>query len=357
MSKRFFIALVLILALSTSLVLASQGRSSAAPASMTGQPAPDFALPDLQGKMHALKDYRGRITVIGFLGVECPVSNAYTDRLRALASDYQSRNVVFLGINPNVTEDIAAIRAHAAKNKFHFTLLKDEGSRVADALGATFTPEVYVIDGDGVLRYHGPIDNAPDRQRLKRSHLREALNELLAGKAVSVTEPKTFGCAIKRTKDAQAKTKSANRSATQPSVALLKPADFARLRQQAAGSVLVVNFWATWCGPCVVEFPEFVMLDDKYRAKGVKIAGISFDETSDINSKVIPFIKEAKARFDIYVLEAEDPQEMIDAVTKEWAGALPATFVYDRQGKLTYQRFGIIDRDQLIAALESALKS
>jgi len=152
------------------------------------------------------------------------------------------------------------------------------------------------------------------------------------------------------------KAKAATAKAAAPKVGLLKPADFAKFKDAANGQVLVINFWATWCGPCVAEFPEFVMLDKKYRGKGVKFVGISADEIADLKTKVIPFIKEHKPAFEMVIQDTEDPQEMMDAVAKDWPGTLPATFVFDKQGKLAYTRFGIIDRDLLVGEIEKALK-
>jgi len=353
--KRALTGLLLVGALFTA--LSAPSRTGANTTLAIGQPAPDFTLKDLAGKTHALKDYRGQIVVVGFIATECPISNAYNERMRAIADEYKDRHIVFLGINSNDPEKLSQVREHAKKSHLTFPIFKDEGNKVADAYGAVRTPEMFVIDAEGTLRYHGRIDNNPELPRVKRSDLREALNELLAGKPVSIPQANAFGCAIKRVKASQAAAAPPKASQPETLVALIKPADFPKLKQQAQGKVLIVNFWATWCGPCVAEFPEFVALDAKYRDQGVKIIGISADETADIKSKVIPFVKEAKAKFEIFVQDVDDPQEMIDIVSKEWSGALPATFIFDRQGKLAYSRYGIIDRDQLVAALESALKS
>lgn len=357
MSKRVSIGWTMSLALFVALVIqASTGVELNKPG--IGQPAPDFTLKDLNGQQHSLEDYRGKVVIVSFISTECPVVNAYLERIKAIAADYKARNVVFLGINSNSAEPMSAMREQAAKNNLTFTILKDEGNRVADAYGASFTPEVYLIDVAGRLRYHGRIDNAPEVRRVTRHDLRQALDELLAGKAVSTPETKAFGCVIKRAGEATLQaTIPANLVQDQPRVLLLKPAEFTRLTQQAKGQVLVINFWATWCGPCVVEFPEFVSLDEKYRDKGVRVVAISADDPSEINSAVIPFIKQMKARFEVYVQDVEDPQEMIDVVNKDWPGTLPATFIFDRQSKMVFQHFGIVDREKLITAVESALKS
>ncbi|MGE0128212.1 MAG: redoxin domain-containing protein [Blastocatellales bacterium] len=335
--------------------IAQQTHASAGLA--IGNPAPDFALTDLNGKSHSLKDYRGKSVIVIFISARCPISKAYNDRIRAVADEYTKRGVAFLGVNANTDESPEEMRAYAAKNNLNFTILKDKGNVVADAYAAERTPKVYVIDGEGVLRYQGRIDNSQNPRMVKRNDLREALNELLAGKPVSIADTKALGCLIKRVQD----TKAAPATVTQakniePKVAALKPADFAKFKDSAKGKVLVINFWATWCGPCVAEFPEFVMLDAKYRDKGVKFVGITADDPADVQPKVIPFIKKQRVMFDIVLQDTDDPQEMMDQINKDWSGVLPATFVYDKQGNLAYSRFGIIDRDLLVAEIEKALK-
>jgi thiol-disulfide isomerase/thioredoxin len=223
---------------------------------------------------------------------------------------------------------------------------------------------------------------------------------MIAGKPVSVAETKAFGCPIKMvrknnatsaveqsgvekisfvrpddslrfanslvpqkkparksTATKPAATKKAVVASATPTVTPLKPADFNKFKDAAKGKVLVINFWATWCGPCIAEFPEFVALDTKYRSKGVKVVGITVDDPSDVKPKVIPFIKKHKVKFDIVLQDTDDPQEMMDMINKDWPGGLlPATFIYDKQGNLAYSRFSIIDRDLLVAEIEKALK-
>src|SRR5215470_9214114 len=376
--RRLLVGIVLPVALFAA--LNAQPSANVTAAAAVGAPAPDFTLADLSGKSHALKDYRGKTVVISFISARCPISNAYKERIRAVADEYSKRDVAFLGVNSNADESVEEMRAYAAKNNLDFTILKDKGNVVADAYAAERTPKVYVIDGEGVLRYQGRIDNSQNPSLVKRNDLREALNEMLAGKPVSVADTRALGCMIKRVQDAKAapakvsaKTTaeqpapnpkavpvkvSAKTTAAQsaPKIGTLKPADFNKFKDSARGKVLVLNFWATWCGPCVAEFPELVALDEKYRDKGVKLVGITADDPSDVQPKVIPFIKKQKVKFDIVLQDTDDPEQMMNQITKDWNGVIPATFVYDKQGNLAYSHFGIIDRDLLVAEIEKALK-
>jgi len=158
---------------------------------------------------------------------------------------------------------------------------------------------------------------------------------------------------IKRLQGARSTTTVAQ---AEPNVGTLKPADFGKFKDSAKGKVLVLNFWATSCGPCVAEFPELVALDAKYRDKGVKFVGISADDAEDVQPKVIPFIKKHQVKFDIVRQDIDDAEAMMNQITKDWDGVIPVTVVYDKQGNLAYSRFGIIDRDLLVAEIEKALK-
>ena len=159
----------------------------------------DFTLPDVDNKERSLKSLAGKNgTVLLFIAVQCPVSNAYNERMEKLAADYKAKGIAVIGINSNVAEDAAAVKAHAEQNKLSFPILKDPGNKIADRLGAKVTPEAYFIDAGNKLLYHGRIDNARNAAQLETSDLRNALDAALAGKAVEKTEAKAFGCSIKR---------------------------------------------------------------------------------------------------------------------------------------------------------------
>ena len=159
----------------------------------------DFTLPDASGKEHSLNALKGKNgSVLIFVSVQCPVSNAYNDRMEKLAQDYKARGITLIGINANVTESADAVKSHAASNNLTFPILKDAGNKIADRLGATKTPEAYVLDGDNKLVYHGRIDNSKEPEGVNSSELRDALEALLAGKPIAKTTAMAFGCTIKR---------------------------------------------------------------------------------------------------------------------------------------------------------------
>jgi peroxiredoxin len=164
-----------------------------------GSTIADFSLPDTSGASHSLATLRGKNgTVLIFIAVQCPVSNAYNERMEKLAQDYKARGVNVVGINANSTESAADVKDHAAKNNLTFTILKDNGNKVADTLGATRTPEAYFLDASNKLLYHGRIDNSRDITQVNSSELRDALEATLAGKPVPKTTANAFGCSIKR---------------------------------------------------------------------------------------------------------------------------------------------------------------
>ena len=159
----------------------------------------DFKLPDADGAEHSLKSLSGKNgAVILFVATKCPVSNAYNERMEKLAQDYKARGINVIGINSNNTEPAAEVKSHASEKHLTFTILKDDGNKIADRLGATRTPEAYVLDAGGKLVYHGRIDNSQNTANITANDLREALDEMLGGKPVTKTGGAAFGCTIKR---------------------------------------------------------------------------------------------------------------------------------------------------------------
>jgi peroxiredoxin len=183
-------------------IRAGDGRgtgSTRGSATEIGQPVADFTLSDTSGRTHTLASLKGeKATVLIFISTQCPVSNGYNERMEKLAADYKAKGVNVIGINANAPESLDDIKAHAARNNLTFTILKDAGSHVADQLGATNTPEAFLLDATGKLVYRGRIDNSRSGQAINSNDLRDAIEATLAGKPIANSFVRAFGCSIKR---------------------------------------------------------------------------------------------------------------------------------------------------------------
>ena len=179
--------------------LALSGALMAAP--QVGGPAPAFTLTTLDGKSFSLADAARshKAVVVMFIATKCPYSNAYNDRMREMAAAYEKQGILFAGINSNKSEPAEEVTAHSKKHGFGFPVMKDPDNKVADLYDAKHTPEIFVVDPEGKLRYHGRIDeNYEEPAKVKNPDLKNALEAILAGKAVANSETKAFGCTIKR---------------------------------------------------------------------------------------------------------------------------------------------------------------
>ena len=137
----------------------------------------------------------------------------------------------------------------------------------------------------------------------------------------------------------------------------LKPLDeagYARVVAASKGKVVLVNFWATYCSPCRKEMPQLVALEARLRARGFQFVTISADEPEQ-SAEALQFLQGVKAPAPLYVKRANDDDKFINAIEPKWSGALPATFLYDRQGRKVRSFFGELDMQALTTAVEKLL--
>jgi peroxiredoxin len=182
-----------------SMIWSLMAFSGSAEQTKPGAKVPPFTLKDVEGTDHSLDEYlKAKYAVIMFIATQCPISNAYNERMVQLQNDYRSKGVTFVAINSNKQESVDEIKEHSSKHGFRFPVLKDVDNRIADAYGAQVTPEIFVVDGKGILHYHGRIDDNRDIDEVTSQDLRAALDALVIGQEVPRAETKAFGCTIKR---------------------------------------------------------------------------------------------------------------------------------------------------------------
>jgi len=169
-----------------------------------GAKAPDFTLKGVDGKMHSLADYADRKAVVVIVSCNhCPTVIQYEDRMIQIQKDYAGKGVQLIVINGNETDghptdDFAHMVQRAKERGFNFPYLRDDRQEVVRAYGAVRTPEVFLLGPDRTLVYQGRIDDNPDDpKRVRRHDLRVALDEVLAGKPVSVPKTPSIGCTVK----------------------------------------------------------------------------------------------------------------------------------------------------------------
>ncbi|MFC1476942.1 TlpA disulfide reductase family protein [candidate division KSB1 bacterium] len=131
---------------------------------------------------------------------------------------------------------------------------------------------------------------------------------------------------------------------------IVKPVDAAAVvdaLKERKGKVVLINMWASWCDPCVEEFPDLVTLYETYKDRGLDVIGVSHDFEEQVESRLIPFIREHDAGFTHFLQNGQVAQDFIDGIDTEWSGVLPATFLYDREGRRAAYISGKFDTKEL----------
>ncbi len=324
-----------------------------------GASAPDFDLPGVDGKNHKLTDFDGaNILVIIFTANHCPTAQAYESRIMKLVTDYKDKGVAVVAIAPNdplavrldelgytdLGDSFEEMKIRASERKFNFPYLYDgETQQVSRTYGPVSTPHVFVFDKERKLRYTGGIDNSEDPRQANKQFLRDAIDAMLAGREVAVKQTKTFGCSIKWADKRKSVEKAFEQWAKEPVKAEMIDANGVRqLMKNDSGKLRLVNVWATWCGPCVIEFPELVTINRMYRGRNFEMVTISGDVPGK-EKDVLAFLKDKQASCKNYQFNSADKSELFDAVDKDWRGDIPYTVIIKPGGEILFRHAGIIE--------------
>src|ERR1700688_1370581 len=344
------------------------GFNSDHPSLPIGSPAPPFSLPGTDGKTYSLASFnKSDILVIIFTCNHCPTAQAYEDRIIQLTNDYATKKVSVIAIMPNdpssinldelgytdMGDSFDEMKLRAKEKKFNFPYLYDgENEKVALAYGPIATPHVFIFDNKRILRYSGRIDNIEKPTKIPTErNARNAIDELLAGKPVSVPTTKVFGCSIKWAEKSSWIDKAKVEWAKEPvSLDSIDEKGIRELVQNHSDKLRLINVWATWCGPCVTEFPEFITMNRMYRKRDFEFISISADEMAKEN-KALQFLQKQQASTKNYIFSGESKYTLIEAVDPKWQGALPYTLLVEPGGKIVFAKEGIIDPAELKKAI------
>lgn len=348
----------LITSFSNNALLASPTQDF--PTLSIGADAPAFDLPGVDGKNWSLGSFRNsKLLVVVFTCNHCPTAQAYEDRLIQLTDEYKSRGVAVVAISPNdpkaitlseldytdLSDSFEEMKIRASEKKFNFPYLYDgETQEVARKYGPVATPHVFIFDRDRKLRYQGRIDNVEKPSKTPTiKDTRVAIDALLAGQEVPVKTTKVFGCSIKWASKEDWIIKARDTWARE--AVKLEPIDESGIRDLLKNpdkKLRLINVWATWCGPCVNEFPDFITINRIYRSRDFELVTVSADDPSK-NEKVLEFLQKQQASNRNYHFSGDDNYSLIEAVDPKWQGALPYTILVEPGGKIVYARQGPID--------------
>ncbi|HUU27598.1 MAG TPA: redoxin domain-containing protein [archaeon] len=332
-----------------------------------GETAPDFDLPGVDGRNYSLKDFASaEILVLVFTCNHCPTAQAYEDRIKELATDYRDKGVALAAISPNdpkavrldelgytdLSDSFEEMKIRAKDRGFNFPYLYDgDLQKVSHAYGPTSTPNVFIFNKQRKLCYVGRVDDAEKIERVTSHDARNAIEALLAGKPVPVEKTKSFGCSIKWA-DKEGSVKKALERWAEEEVALelIDEAGIKALIKNDSEKLRLINIWATWCGPCVTEFPELVAINRMYRNREFELITISAD-SPDKKEQALSFLKKQQASSRNYLFDSEDKYRLVEAVDKDWPGSIPHTLVVAPGGKIIYRGQGPVDPLELKKAI------
>jgi peroxiredoxin len=332
-----------------------------------GSRAPDFRLPGVDGKYHTLSEFRdAEVLAVIFTCNHCPTAQAYEERIKEFVADYRPKGVATVAISPNsplgllyeelgytdLGDTFEEMKIRARDHEFNFPYLYDgDDQQISIAYGPVATPHAFVFDRNRSLRYTGRLDGSEKPGTGQAEDLRAAVEAVLAGEAVANPVTKSFGCSVKWSWKTQWREK-VNREWDESPVTLesVDVEGVRRLLANDSDKLRLINVWATWCGPCVIEYPELVEIHRMYKDRGFELVSLSADSPEN-REAALKFLRQKHSALRNLIFSLEDQYALIEAVDPAWDGALPYTLLVEPGGRVAYRKEGAVDPLELKRAI------
>jgi peroxiredoxin len=328
-----------------------------------GSPAPDFSLPGVDGQTHKLSDYAASpILVVVFTCNHCPIAQMYEQRIQQLANDYKNKGVAVVAIQPNdpeairideldssdISDSLPEMKIRVQYKHLTYPYLYDgETQQVTRAYGPQATPHVFIFDQQRHLRYEGRMDNSYRTELVKTQDARNAIDALLAHKDVAVKHTGVFGCSTKWKEKSAGRVAALDKINQQPvSVEMISKAELTKLRTNPTHQMMLVDFWATWCGSCVVEFADLQNTLRMYGGRDFSMVTVSAN-MPDEKTGVLRFLQKQHATSKNYLFDSQDTAMLQTAFDPKWDSAVPYTILLSADGKVLYKQLGSADMLEL----------
>jgi peroxiredoxin len=383
------VALALLLLPIAQCAAADEGLPAGSTRLKIGDAAPDFSLLGIDGKTYTLADFKDApLLMVAFLSNHCPVSHAAETRIVPFAKEMNAKGLAVVAINPNSPEGLRVdelgyskyndsydeMKLYAKDAGFVFPYLYDgDTQKTAKAYGCLCTPDIFIFDKDRRLRYSGRFDDSrfADASSVKVSDARNAVEALLAGKPVAVETTKPFGCSTKWIEKKSEVAKGNEKWSSEPvTIENIDAAGVAKLAKNDTGKVRMINVWATWCAPCVAEFPGLVSLSRRFSTRDFELITISLDDPKEGAEAAKSFLQEQHAAMpprvakslkaegrttNNYLFTGKDADELMKSLDKEAPGPVPYTLIIAPGGKILYRKSGLIDQAEVLSKLVDTL--
>ncbi|PCJ98351.1 MAG: redoxin [Flavobacteriaceae bacterium] len=333
-----------------------------------GTKAIDFNLPGVDGKNYSLKDFENHETLVMlFTCNHCPTAQAYEDKFIEIVTAYKDKGIGFVAISPNadsaislselgysdMSDSLEEMKLRAKNKKYNFPYLYDGETQEASlAYGPLATPHVFVFDKSRTLIYSGRIDDTENPYIApKTTDLIHTLDAIVSGNEIPTAKTKTFGCSVKWSwKGEWAKTQLVEWAKDSVSINEINLEEVDVLFKNGSGKLRLINIWATWCGPCIIEMPELVTIDRMYRDRDFELILLSADKIGR-KEKALKILTKKEASNTNYIYNGDDIYDLIEAVDPEWQGSLPYTALVTSEGKVLYKIEGTFDPPELKLAI------
>ena len=353
-----------------------------------GDAAPDFSLKGVDGKTYTLADFKDApVLMVVFLSDHCPYSHAAETRLLPLIAELKPRGLGVVAIMPNNPESMSIgelgytkygdsfddMKLYAKEQGFTFPYLYDgDTQKTPKAYGCLCTPEVFLFDRDRKLRYMGRFDDSrfAETNTVHSSDTRNALEEMIAGKPVTTPVTKPFGCSTKWIENKPQLIAVDEKMYGAPVVLEnIDATNVAALVRNDTKKLRLINVWATWCAPCVAEFPGIVSISHRFANRDFEVITISVDDPKD-EAKVKQFLDKQHAtvpnrvqrslkvegrRTNNYLFTGASTGDLMKALDPDAPGPVPFTVLVAPGGKILYHRANQIDAADLSAKIVDQL--
>ncbi len=325
-----------------------------------GSTLPYFSLKGTDEKIYSPDDFKeDKLLVVIFTCNHCPTAQAYEQRIKDLYNIYHPEGVGFVAISPNsntalslaecgysdLDDSFESMKIRANDIGLPFPYLYDgETSETSIKFGPVATPHVFIFDKDRKLRYRGRIDDMESPYEAPSSRdANDAIAALLANRPVKVQTTKTFGCSVKWPwKDEWTKELIKRWDQEPVSLEPVESDELKKIMENTTDGLILLNVWATYCGPCVMEFPDLVDTYRMYQGRGLTFYSLSLDKQGS-KDKALAFLEKKNAAGKNYIWADKSAYDAIDIVGNNWQGSLPFTLVIKPGGEVIFSYEGAVN--------------